>query len=213
MTRWTAFRLAAAPGRPGIETGLTPDASASGLSTTHLSVIDSWGNALAITTSVEKAFGSKLMVRGFMLNNQLTDFSFKPNRGTTPVANRAAPGKRPRSSMSPTLVFDAQGRAVMALGSPGGSRIIGYVVKTLIAALDWGMDIQAAIELPHFVNRNGATDLEKGTAAEALEAGLDSLGHRVRIRPMISGLHGIMAAPAGLQGGADPRREGVALGD
>ena len=203
----------AAPGRPGIETGLAPDASAGSLSTTHLSVIDSWGNALAMTTSIERAFGSQLMVRGFMLNNQLTDFSFRPNEGTTPVANRAAPGKRPRSSMSPTLVFDAQGRAVMALGSPGGSRIIGYVVKTLIAALDWGMDIQAAIELPHFVNRNGATDLEKGTHAEALEAGLQSLGHRVRIRPMTSGLHGIMTADGGLQGGSDPRREGVALGD
>ena len=201
----------AAPGRPGAEAGPAPDSG--GLSTTHLSVIDSWGNALAMTTSIEKAFGSKLMVRGFMLNNQLTDFSFTPNEGTTPVANRAAPGKRPRSSMSPTLVFDGQGRAVMALGSPGGSRIIGYVVKTLIAALDWGMDIQAAIELPHFVNRNGATDLEKGTAAEALKAGLESLGHEVRIRPMTSGLHGIMATVGGLTGGADPRREGVALGD
>ena len=203
----------AVPGKPGAKAGLAPDAGPGGLSTTHLSVIDSYGNALAMTTSIEKAFGSKLMVRGFMLNNQLTDFSFRPNKGTTPVVNRAAPGKRPRSSMSPTLVFDGQGRAVMAVGSPGGSRIIGYVVKTLISALDWDMDIQAAIELPHFVNRNGATDLEKGTDAEALEAGLQSLGHEVRIRHMTSGLHGIMAAPAGLTGGADPRREGVALGD
>ena len=203
----------AAAGKPGVETGLAPDAGTGGLSTTHLSVIDSRGNALSMTTSIERAFGSKLMVRGFLLNNQLTDFSFRPNDGTTPVANRAGSGKRPRSSMAPTLVFDSQGRAMMALGSPGGSRIIGYVVKTLIAALDWGMDIQAAIELPHFVNRNGATDLEKGTAAMALKAALESLGHEVRVRAMTSGLHGIMAAGGSLTGGADPRREGVAVGD
>jgi gamma-glutamyltranspeptidase/glutathione hydrolase len=203
----------AAAGKPGVVTGRAPGAGAGSPSTTHLSVIDSWGNALSMTTSIERAFGSKLIVRGFLLNNQLTDFSFRPNDGATPIANRAAPGKRPRSSMAPTLVFDSQGRAMMALGSPGGSRIIGYVVKTLIAALDWGMDIQAAIELPHFVNRNGATDLEKGTAAGALKAALEALGHEVKVRAMTSGLHGIMAADGSLTGGADPRREGVAVGD
>ena len=203
----------AAPGKPVAETGLAPDAGTGGVSTSHLSVIDSRGNALSMTSSIERAFGSKLMVRGFLLNNQLTDFSFRPNKGTKPVVNRAAPGKRPRSSMSPTLVFDSQGRVIMAVGSPGGSRIIGYVLKTLIAALDWGMDIQAAIALPHFVNRNGSTDLEKGTAATASKVGLESLGHEVKIKPMTSGLHGIMAAGGYLLGGADPRREGVAVGD
>ncbi len=166
-----------------------------------------------MTSSIESAFGSRLMVRGFLLNNQLTDFSFRPERGGRPVANRAQAGKRPRSSMAPTLVLDGRGRLVMAIGSPGGSRIIGYVAKTVIAVLDWNLNIQRAINLPHFVNRNGPTDLEKGTPAEALKPLLEKLGHKIRIRPMTSGLHGIHVEGRGLSGGADPRREGVALGD
>ena len=182
-------------------------------STTHLCVIDSEGNAVSMTSSVESAFGSRLMVRGFMLNNQLTDFSFRPAVDGVPVANRVAPGKRPRSSMAPTLVFDGNGRLLLAVGSPGGSRIIGYVTQTLIAMLDWGLDVQQALDLPHHVNRNGPTDLETGTPLADLEAALVALGHDVRVRSLTSGLHAIAITPAGLEGGADPRREGVALGD
>ena len=183
------------------------------MSTTHLSVIDGFGNAVSMTSSVESAFGSRLMVRGFMLNNQLTDFSFRPALDGVAVANRVAPGKRPRSSMAPTLVFDGQGRLLLALGSPGGSRIIGYVAQTLIAMLDWGLDAQRALDLPHHVNRNGALDLEAGTALAELEAALAGRGHEVRLRQLNSGLHVVAVTPGGLEGGADPRREGVALGD
>jgi gamma-glutamyltranspeptidase/glutathione hydrolase len=205
----------AQPGMPSVETGFrhTPDDPARGVSTTHLSVIDANGNAVAMTTSIETTFGSRIMVRGFLLNNQLTDFSFRPENDGGPVANRLQPGKRPRSSMAPTLVFDGQGRVVMALGSPGGSRIIGYVAKTLAAALDWKLDIQAAIDLPHFINRNGATELERGTPLEALAPALEALGHKVTVRRLTSGLHGIMVSGGGLTGGADKRREGVAMGD
>ena len=182
-------------------------------STSHLSVVDADGNAVSMTASIESAFGARLMAAGFMLNNELTDFSFRPEADGRPVANRVAPGKRPRSSMSPTLVLDARGKLALAVGSPGGSRIIGYVVKSLVAALDWGLDIQAAIDLPNVVNRNGATDVEEGEASSALAAGLAALGHEVTVRPLTSGLHGIAVAADGLTGGADPRREGVALGD
>ena len=204
--------------KPGAPNGtqalrLAPGDDEKGLSTSHISVVDSEGNALSMTTTIESAFGSRLMVRGFLLNNQLTDFSFKPEDEGRAVANRIEAGKRPRSSMSPTLVFDGSGRVVMALGSPGGSRIIGYVAKTLIAVLDWKRDMQDAVGLPHFVNRNGTTDLEDGTPLAALKPALEALGHRVNLRSLTSGLHGIMITPVGLIGGADPRREGVALGD
>ena len=185
-----------------------------GFSTSHLSIVDGDGNAVALTSSIENAFGSRLMVRGFLLNNQLTDFAFVPVAHSRAVANRAGPGKRPRSSMSPTLVVDGAGKLVLSLGSPGGSNIIGYVAKTIIAALDWDMDIQAAVDLPHFINRNGATtDLEKGTAIVALKSSLEAAGHRLRTRPMTSGLHAVRVRAGALRGAADPRREGVALGD
>ena len=203
-----------APGMPGVgAVKFVPDSSEKGYSTTHLSVIDAEGNAVSMTSSIETAFGSRLMVRGFLLNNQLTDFSFRPVRDGAPIANRAEPGKRPRSSMSPTLVFDGGGRVIMAVGSPGGSRIIGYVAKTLIAALDWGMDMDAAIDAPNFVNRNGATELEKGTELEALKPALEAMGHEVNLLTRGSGLHGIRVTAEGFDGGADRRREGVAIGD
>ncbi|MEL0106694.1 MAG: gamma-glutamyltransferase [Rhodospirillaceae bacterium] len=203
------------PGMPGITTGkaLQPDPAPHGVSTTHFSVIDQDGNAVAVTSSLQNPFGSRLMVRGFLLNSQLTDFSFIPNKDRAPLPNRAAPHKRPLSSMAPTLVFDGQGQVVMAVGSPGGSRIIGYVAKTLIATLDWKMDIQAAISLPNFTNRLRGTELERGSALSAIAPALKELGHNVRMRRMTSGLHGILRTKDGFTGGADPRREGVSLGD
>jgi len=204
----------ARPGTPGGNTaGSAPGGDGVGISTTHMSIVDGDGNAVAMTTSIENAFGSRLMAGGFLLNNQLTDFNFTPEIDGRPVANAAAPGKRPRSSMSPTLVFDAEGRIVLAVGSPGGSRIIGYVVKALVAALDWGLDIQRAIDMPNLTNRNGPTDLEENTAIEGLRLELEALGHEVRSIPMTSGLHGIHIIDGVLFGGADHRREGVALGD
>ena len=183
------------------------------LSTSQISIVDSEGNAVSFTTTVEGPFGSKLFVDGFLLNNQLTDFSFKPERDGQPVVNRVEPGKRPRSAMSPTMVFDRDGKLLLVVGSPGGASIISYVAKTLIGALDWGLDPQAAADLPNFANRNGATELEKGTALEALAPQLQAMGHEVKLTDMTSGVAIIGVTPEGLVGGADSRREGVAVGD
>lgn len=179
-------------------------------STTHLSIVDGEGNALSMTSTIENGFGSRLMTNGFLLNNELTDFSFRPSRDGKPVANRVEPGKRPRSSMSPTIVM-RDGKPHIVIGSPGGSRIIPYVASTLIAMIDWGMDVQSAITAPHVVNRFGTFDLEAGTAAEALQPGLEALGYKTQIRSLNSGLHGIVIDGDVLIGGADPRREGVVL--
>ncbi len=181
--------------------------------TTHISVVDPEGNAVAMTTSIEAAFGNRQLVRGFLLNNQLTDFSWIPEEGGRPVANRVEARKRPRSSMAPTMVFDDKGKLYMVIGSPGGHSIINYAALTLVNVLDWGMDIQQAIGSPHAGSRNGPTDLEQGTRLERLAPELQRMGHTVRIRPETSGLHGIVRTSEGWAGGADPRREGVALGD
>ena len=166
-----------------------------------------------MTTTIENGFGSRLMAPGgFLLNNELTDFSFRTHVEGRPIANAIAPGKRPRSSMAPTIVL-RDGAPVLVVGSPGGSRIIGYVAKTIIAHLDWDMDVQAAINMPHLVNRFGTYDLEAGTAAETLQPALAELGYEVEIRDLTSGLQAISIGPDGLRGGADPRREGIALGD
>ena len=200
------------PGRPaGAQAAYPPGDDDKGLSTSHFAIVDARGNAVSMTTSIETVFGSRLMTGGFILNNQLTDFAFTPVKAGRAVANAAAPGKRPRSSMSPTLVLDANGRLVMAVGSPGGSRIIGFVTKTLIAALDWSLPMQAAIDLPNFLNRNGATEIEAGDGVAALKATLERLGHEVKVMTRESGLHGIRVTPAGLDGGADKRREGMVL--
>ena len=190
-----------------------PDDAPKPPSTSHISVIDGSGNAVSMTTSIGSAFGARIMVRGFMLNSQIADFSAAPEKDGVKVANRVEPGKRPRSSMSPTLVLDRDGRLVMTVGSPGGSSIIGYVVRTLIATLDGGLAMQEAINLGNHINRNRKTELEKGTMLEDLAPKLRALGHKIRIRPKTSGLHGIRVLPTSLQGGADSRREGVALGD
>ena len=205
----------ASAGRPrGSEQAELADDDREGFpSTSHVSVIDGSGNAVSMTTTIERPFGSRLMVRGFLLNNQLTDFAYIPRRDGRQVANAVAPGKRPRSSMSPTLVFDDDGKLFATLGSPGGSRIIGYVAKTLIGLLDWKLGMQAAIDLPNHVNRNGATELEKNTILTGHTDALRKLGHEVRTRSLTSGLHGIRVTSDGFDGGADRRREGVALGE
>lgn len=202
------------PGAPEFDHSLdlADDESIELPSTSHVSIVDSHGNALSMTTTIENAFGSRLMVGGFMLNNEMTDFSFRSHRGGVPIANRVEPGKRPRSSMAPTIVMkDGAPRAV--LGSPGGSRIIPYVAKTLIAHLDWGMDAQEAVSQPHLVNLFGRYDIEEGTSAEALAGPLREMGYEVSVRGLNSGLHMIVLGEEGLTGGADPRREGIALGD
>lgn len=180
-------------------------------STSHISIVDGAGNALSMTTTIENAFGSRLMVRGFLLNNELTDFSFSSHRDGVPVANRVEPGKRPRSSMAPTIVM-RDGKPVLVIGSPGGSRIIGYVAQAIIAHLDWGMDVQQAVAMGHLVNRFGTFDIEGGTDAEALAGPLAEIGYEVKARELNSGLHAIALSAGGLAGGADPRREGVAVG-
>ncbi len=180
-------------------------------STSHISIVDRYGNALSMTTTIENAFGSRLMVRGFLLNNELTDFSFRSHVDGVPVANRVAPGKRPRSSMAPTIVLK-DGQPVLIVGSPGGSRIIGYVVKAIIAHLDWGLDVQQAIDLPNMVNRFGVYDIEEGRISSRLMTELTDMGYDLVQRPLVSGLHAISIGDV-LRGGADPRREGVALGE
>ena len=189
-----------------------PDQSLELPATSHFSIVDADGNIVSMTTTIENGFGSRLMVGGFLLNNELTDFSFAPERNGKPVANRIEPGKRPRSSMAPTIVLK-EGKPVLAIGSPGGSRIIPYVANTIIAWLDWDMNIQQAIEFPHLVNRFGKFDVEEETAAERLIPALESLGYTVEARGLNSGLHGIEITPSGLEGGADTRREGIAIGE
>ena len=182
-------------------------------STTHLSVVDAEGNAVALTASIEAAFGNRQMVRGFLLNNELTDFSWEPEEAGKPVANRVEGGKRPRSSMAPSMVFDEKEKLFMVIGSPGGHSIINYVALTVVNVLDWDMDIQKAIATPRMGSRNGPTELERGTALERLAPELERMGHSVRIRDEASGLHGIVRTKDGWAGGADPRREGVAVGE
>ncbi|MEC8531536.1 MAG: gamma-glutamyltransferase, partial [Pseudomonadota bacterium] len=182
-------------------------------STSHLSVVDNQGNSVSLTMSIERAFGSHLFVRGFLLNNQLTDFAHLPQSIKQPMANAIAPGKRPRSSMSPMLIFDQDGKLFATIGSPGGSRIIAYVVKAIVGLIDWNLDMQSAIDLPNHVNRNGATELEKDTEVTKRAYALRQLKHEVRIRVLNSGLQGIRITPQGFDGGADSRREGIAIGD
>ncbi|MES2317508.1 MAG: gamma-glutamyltransferase [Pseudomonadota bacterium] len=215
-TRSMGVAPAGAP--PGMEVAWGSDNAIESPATSHLVVVDSSGAGVSMTTSVEDAFGSRQLVRGFILNNQLTDFSFDSSDADGPVANRVQPGKRPRSAMSPTIVFDrASKKLVLALGSPGGPVIINYVAKTLVGTLDWGLNVQQAINLPNFGSRNGPTELEAGRFPPAVLEALQSRGHTVRSGDMTSGLHGVQRIMIHGQpwwfGGADPRREGVAKGD
>ena len=180
-------------------------------STSHLVIIDAEGNAISMTSSIENGFGSALMVEGFILNNQLTDFSLSPKRDGQWVANRVQPGKRPRSSMAPMMVFNKDGSLKVVLGSPGGSRIINYVAQTLIGILDWKLNVQEAINLPKMTNRNYVTTLEEGTDIVKLRPLLEKKGHTVAIKSLNSGLQAIEVTKKGYIGGADPRREGLVL--
>ncbi len=180
-------------------------------STSHFVIVDKQGNVVSMTTTIENGFGSRLMTNGFLLNNELTDFSFKTHDEGMPVANRVEPGKRPRSSMSPTIVMK-DGKPLLAIGSPGGSQIIGYVAQALIAYIDWGMDVGGIVAMPHLINRFGPYDLEAGTDAGKLSEPLKTLGYEIKASDMNSGLHAIELTADGLKGAADPRREGVALG-
>ncbi len=181
-------------------------------STSHFVIVDAQGNVVSMTTTIENGFGSRLMTNGFLLNNELTDFSFQTHDDGIPVANRVEPGKRPRSSMAPTIVLK-DGKPLLAIGSPGGSRIIGYVAQALIAYIDWQRPVEEVVAIPHLVNRFGTYDLEAGTSAETMVEPLKTLGYDVKTTEMNSGLHAIEITPDGLAGSADPRREGVTLGD
>jgi gamma-glutamyltranspeptidase/glutathione hydrolase len=206
----------AQPGTPGSATSrYAPSPEQVEYGTSHISIVDPYGNAIAMTTTIEDQFGARQMVRGFMLNNELTDFSFAPaDAQGRPIANRVQPGKRPRSSMAPTLVFDkATGQIVMSGGSPGGALIIHYTAKTLYGVLNWGLNAQQAIDLPNFGSNNGPTLLEQKRFAAPVVQALQARGHEVREQDMTSGLQAIQRTATGWFGGADPRREGVVLGD
>ncbi|KFG70068.1 gamma-glutamyltransferase [Microvirga sp. BSC39] len=182
--------------------------------TSHISIVDRNGNAVSMTTTIEDGFGARIMTKsGFLLNNELTDFSFATTEEGKPIANRVEAGKRPRSSMAPTMVLDGSGKLYAVVGSPGGSLIPNYVAKTLVGILDWKLDPQVAADLPNMGSRNGPTELEAGTEAEAWKAALEAKGHEVKLIDQNSGIHAIVVTPAGLVGGADSRREGVAIGN
>jgi gamma-glutamyltranspeptidase/glutathione hydrolase len=183
------------------------------VSTSHLVIVDSAGDIVSMTSSIEMAFGSHRMVGGFLLNNELTDFSFLPASGGRLVANRIEPGKRPRSSMTPVIVFDQDNNPVIALGSPGGPNIIGYVAQALVEMIDWGRSPAAAAAAPHILNRNGPTLIESGTSAVDLRGPLQALGHEVDERELRSGLNIVQFKDGEMIGASDPRRDGIALGE
>lgn len=202
----------AMPGEPAGATALAAAPAVEFPNTSHLSVVDAAGNAVSMTTSIENVFGSGLMVNGYLLNNQLTDFSLAPKIGELWVANRVEGGKRPRSSMAPIMVFDADNNLKLVIGSPGGSRIINYVALSLVAVLDWQMDVQQALNMPRYTHRNDYLALEDGTALVELQTALKALGYEVRLQDLNSGLHAIEVKDKALHGAADPRREGKVSG-
>lgn len=213
-----ALKSAMPPGRPpqgdGASLPIIGDTALEVPSTTHITIVDEAGNVASMTSSIEMGFGSRLMVRGFLLNNQLTDFSTSQrDRDGKPTANRLEPGKRPRSSMAPTIVLGYDGTPTHAIGSPGGSRIIGYVTQSLIGMLDWGLSVQEAVDLPHYLNRNGPIEMETDSRLIVLAGELQKAGYKLKMRPMASGLHGVHIIGNFMVGGADPRREGKAISE
>ncbi|MFD2273347.1 gamma-glutamyltransferase [Undibacterium arcticum] len=214
----TSMGVAQAGQPPAMKLAWGKDTSPELPSTSHMAIVDGDGHAVSMTTTVEDIFGSRLMVDGFILNNELTDFSFDSVDANGPIANRVQPNKRPRSSMAPTLVFDKGTKnLVMVIGSPGGSAIINYVAKVLVGTMDWGLNLQQAISLPNIGSRNGPTELEQGRVSPALIDALKAKGHNVRVMELPSGLHGLMRIQVHGEeiwfGGADPRKEGIAMGD
>ncbi|MDP5212091.1 gamma-glutamyltransferase [Pseudoalteromonas tunicata] len=203
----------ASVGEPNIKLAFAKDDAYEMPSTSHMSIIDAKGNAISMTTSIEMAFGSALMTNGYLLNNQLTDFALSPHKNGKPLINRVEGNKRPRSSMSPMMVFNADGSLRLIVGSPGGSRIINYVAQTIIGVLDWQLSLQQAIDLPKITNRNKITSLEKDTALVDAKTTFEQLGHTVQMVDLNSGLHGIEVINGKYYGGADPRREGIVLSD
>jgi gamma-glutamyltranspeptidase/glutathione hydrolase len=204
----------AAPGMPaGARAALGADATVEAAGTSHLSVVDAQGNAVAMTTTIESAFGSRILVHGFLLNNQLTDFSLVPEEDGKPLANRVEAGKRPRSTMAPVLVFAPDGRLRLAAGSAGGPAIINYVAKLLLNMIDWNQGVRDAIAAPNAGSRNRETEIERGSSAEAFAEALRAMGHPVAVVNLVSGTQAVARTQRGLAGGADPRREGVALGE
>ncbi|TNE38562.1 MAG: gamma-glutamyltransferase [Alphaproteobacteria bacterium] len=195
---------------PGGNPDAGEDASPELPSTSHFAIVDPRGNAVTATATVEFAFGSHLMAGGFILNNELTDFSARPEAGGLKIANRVEPGKRPRSSMAPTFVFDENGKLYMVIGSAGGANIIGYVAKVIVGVVDWNLDLQSAINLPNVINQNGTTLVEDRPDTVALATALEAMGHEVSRAELMSGLNGIRLTPRGFDGGADPRRDGTA---
>ena len=181
--------------------------------TTHFVVRDGDGNIVSMTSTVEGPFGSQLIAGGMFLNNELTDFNFVPEKDGKPAANRVQAGKRPLSSMSPTIVYDARGQVVLALGSAGGKRIIMHVLKTLVGVLDWGLEAKDAIALPNIYFRDKALLVEKGSALEAMAPALTRLGHVVTPADLDSKVNAIQLTKSGWRGAADPRSEGVALAE
>ena len=191
-----------------------PQVSPENYGTSHMTIVDENGQVIAMTTSVETTFGAEIAAKGFILNNTLTDFSFQPVRDGVAVANAPAPGKRPLSAMSPTIVFDRDGNFVLGIGSPGGPSIIEYVTQSLVAILDGGLSPQEAISLPRHLNTNGGTTLETSTWASQMAPQLTAMGHIVRTAGGEgAGLHVIQKVPGGYRGGADPRRDGVVIGE
>ncbi len=189
------------------------DATVESAGTTHFSIVDKAGNAVSMTSTIESAFGSRVWAAGFLLNNELTDFSFRPvDKKGRPIANAVGPRKRPRSSMAPTLVFAPDGKLEAAVGSVGGSSIIYYVVKALVALLDWEMDAQQAANLINFGSKGRGFEVEYGWQSVWQALKVKPYGHRLRFRWPISGTHIVIRRGGVWQGGADPRREGVALG-
>ncbi|HKR88646.1 MAG TPA: gamma-glutamyltransferase, partial [Phenylobacterium sp.] len=204
-----------AAGKPPGALAFGPDRTQEPGGTSHVVIVDAQGDVVSMTTTVESVFGSGRMAGGFFLNNQLTDFSFSPKDADgAPAANAVAPGKRPRSAMSPTIVLDRQGRFVAAMGSPGGPGIIAYDLKTLVGLLDWKLSMQAAIDLPNLIARKDVYDAEVGKFAPGVVAGLAARGVTLvdGVGAEGSGLHGVETTSQGLRGGADPRREGAARG-
>jgi gamma-glutamyltranspeptidase/glutathione hydrolase len=199
---------------PEKHAALSPQISPVLHGTSHMTIVDDSGEVIAMTTSVEYIFGAEIMAKGFLLNNTLTDFSFQPTLNGLPVANAPAPGKLPLSSMSPTIVFDKNNRFLLSVGSPGGPAIIDYVSQTLIGMLDAKMSPKEAIDMPRVLNMNANTLLENGPGVDALATQLRAMGHTVQV-PQVegSGLHGIERTRNGYIGAADPRRDGIALGD